>query len=109
MTTTIEVPLSESTSVEPVVTTVVTDTGTGEVVAEQQTERCRTADDVSRMAIGQVADAVVEAREEVSALEADGSSWGSCAYLLLRWIGALPLLTRPGRPTFQRRAARTGV
>jgi hypothetical protein len=63
VTTTIEAPLTEQPTVQPVVTTVVTDVETGEVLAEHPPERCPSADDVSRVAIGQVVDAVLEARE----------------------------------------------
>ncbi|MGP3686284.1 hypothetical protein ACTVZO_16515 [Streptomyces sp. IBSNAI002] len=63
VTTTIEAPLSAEAAVQPVVSTVVTDTETGEVLAEQRPERCPNADAVSSLAIEQVVDAVTEARE----------------------------------------------
>ncbi len=60
--TTIAAPLDEEKPVQPVVTTVAVDTSTGEVVAKEK-DTCDHVHEVPTVAMGQVVDVVLEARE----------------------------------------------
>ncbi|MCY0947158.1 hypothetical protein [Streptomyces antarcticus] len=62
--TTFSAPMAAAANVQPLVETVVTDTETGEVVAEHGPQACPNIDAVSGVAIGQAVDVVLEAHEE---------------------------------------------
>lgn len=62
--TTISAPLGDEAPLKPVVTTVAVNTDTGEVVAKEK-DHCDHVDEVPTVAIGQVVDVVLEAREEM--------------------------------------------
>ncbi|MGA5019213.1 hypothetical protein ACPCAA_17575 [Streptomyces griseoincarnatus] len=61
LTTTVEAPIEGEGKVEPLVTAVITDNETGEVVAEES-KTCPSVHAVSAVAIGETVDAVIEAR-----------------------------------------------
>jgi hypothetical protein len=63
--TVISTPLAAEAPVQPVVTTVAVNTDTGEVVAREK-DTCDHIDEVPTVAIEQVVDVVLEAREEMS-------------------------------------------
>jgi hypothetical protein len=62
--TTIATPIEAEAPVQPVVTTVAVNTDTGEVVAKEK-DTCDDVSEVPTVAIGQVVDVVLEAREEM--------------------------------------------
>lgn len=64
LTTTFSAPMAATADVRPLVETVVTDTKTGEVVAEHDPQHCPTVDAASGVAIGQAVDVVLDAHAE---------------------------------------------